>query len=118
MTLRRSPADDATVVVIGGGTMGAGIAEALIESIPCGDLCIVETDDSRAETTSNPTRAGLQRPVGAGIDSNTRPRARKHPSVGLPHTDGVARVVEAVRKDPALKCQIPAEASKTPTVNT
>ena len=111
MTLRRT-ADDATVVVIGGGTMGAGIAQTMVANLPAGNVYIVETDAARAEAASNRVRAGLERSFGTDSDAATRPQARLQSSVGMPDIDGVSFVVEAVHEDYELKCQILAEASK------
>lgn len=103
-----------TVVVIGGGTMGAGIAQQVLDSVPAAEVHLVDRDERSVAAGRERVRDGLLRGHRRADDPVAladAALARLSTSVGLP--DGVTPdlVVEAVPEDAALKAAILRDAS-------
>lgn len=96
-----------TVVVVGGGTMGAGIAQSMLEA--GASVVIVESGAARAEAARSRVADGLLRRFKDDVD----PEATAAPllerldvSDGLPPTSEAVLVIEAVPEDAALKADV------------
>lgn len=104
-----------TVVVIGGGTMGAGIAQQVLDSVPGARVRLVDRDEHSVAAGRGRVRDGLLR----GHRRADDPAAvadgaldRLSTSVGLPSGVTPDLVVEAVPEDAALKAAILRDASE------
>jgi 3-hydroxybutyryl-CoA dehydrogenase len=96
---------DVDVVVVGGGTMGAGIAQCLVEA--GATVAITESDDERAATARDRVEDGLRRRF--KDDANRvvpEVLSRLSARTGLPAGASPALVIEAVPEDPDLKAAI------------
>jgi 3-hydroxyacyl-CoA dehydrogenase len=100
--------------VIGGGTMGAGIAAALIEAdLP---VIIVERDEAAVATAIGRVRALWQRQLKSGkLDEKTASdrRLRLSGTTELTRIENVDLVIEAVFEDMAVKCELFQRLGKT-----
>jgi 3-hydroxybutyryl-CoA dehydrogenase len=101
------------VVVIGGGTMGAGIAQCLLEA--GATVTLTESDAERAAAARARVEAGLRRRFKTEADAMVPATlARLHTHVGLPASpDGSPElVIEAVPEDVDLKAAVLADAER------
>jgi 3-hydroxybutyryl-CoA dehydrogenase len=101
------------VVVIGGGTMGAGIAQCLVEA--GATVALTESDEERAAAARARVEEGLRRRFKNQADAKVPARiARLRTHAGLPDpTDGLPElVIEAVPEDVDLKAAILADAER------
>lgn len=96
-----------TVVVVGGGTMGAGIAQSMLEA--GASVVIVESGAERADAAHARVADGLRR----RFKNDADPEAAAAPllerldvSAGLPSTSDAVLVIEAVPEDAALKAEV------------
>jgi 3-hydroxybutyryl-CoA dehydrogenase len=96
-----------TVVVIGGGTMGAGIAQSMLET--GAHLVVVESGAERAAAARQRVADGLHRRF-KGEDDPAAAAAplleRLTTADGLPATTAAALVIEAVPEDRELKADV------------
>lgn len=96
--------DVARVGVVGGGTMGQGIARAFLAvDLP---VVLVERDQEALTTALDRTRAGIDRQVGSGRLSQEQADARKAALSGTVDHAGLTGcdlVIEAVFEDMAVK---------------
>lgn len=104
------------VVVVGGGTMGAGIAQSLLAAGAV--VTLVESDDEKVAAAYGRVETGLRRQFKREADPEVfvaEAAGRLTMSVGLPDGDGGGRpdlVIEAVFEDAALKRQILGDCEK------
>jgi 3-hydroxybutyryl-CoA dehydrogenase len=96
--------------VIGGGTMGAGIAQVLLEA-GC-EVVLVEADADAAERARGRVNDGLARRKGVGADEVAARAGRLQTVVGLGERLDVELVVEAIPEIPDLKRGLLAGAEK------
>ncbi len=96
-----------TVVVVGGGTMGAGIAQSMLEA--GASVVIVESGAERADAAHARVADGLRR----RFKNDADPEAAAAPllerlevSAGLPSTSDAVLVIEAVPEEAALKTDV------------
>jgi 3-hydroxybutyryl-CoA dehydrogenase len=102
----RAIEDDADAVVIGGGTMGAGIAQVLLDALPHGTVHVVERDAGAAEQAAARVRQGLGLQHKRTDDPDALVRAameRLAVDVGIERGGSPALVVEAVPEDVEMK---------------
>jgi 3-hydroxybutyryl-CoA dehydrogenase len=96
-----------TVVVIGGGTMGAGIAQSLLEV--GATVLLVESSAEYAETALGRVREGLARRHRKADDPDAavaRALAGLRVTVGTEPAPDAELVIEAVPEDEALKTRV------------
>lgn len=96
-----------TVVVVGGGTMGTGIAQSMLEA--GAHVVVVESGIERADAAGARVADGLQRRFknDADPEATVAPLlARFDVSDRLPSTREAALVIEAVPEDAALKADV------------
>jgi 3-hydroxybutyryl-CoA dehydrogenase len=96
--------------VIGGGTMGAGIAQVLLEA-GC-EVVVVEADDVAAERARTRVADGLRRRKGADPAEIDARAGRLRTATGLDGPLDVELVVEAIPEIPAAKRDLLAAAEK------
>jgi len=96
--------------VIGGGTMGAGIAQVLLEA-GC-EVVVVEADDDAADRARGRIADGLARRKDAGPDEVEARLGRLRTVTGLDAPLDVELVVEAIPEIPAAKRDLLAAAEK------
>ena len=96
--------------VIGGGTMGAGIAQVLLEA-GC-DVVVVEADAAAAERAQARIAEGLARRKDAAPEELEARRARLRAVTGLTEPLDVDLVVEAIPELPDAKRDLLAAAEK------
>src|SRR5205085_6045686 len=96
--------------VIGGGTMGAGIAQVLLEA-GC-EVTVVEADTGAAERAGARIADGLARRKGVDPAEVDARRRRLHAVTGLDGPLDVELVVEAIPEIPAAKRELLAAAEK------
>ena len=96
--------------MIGGGTMGAGIAQVLLEA-GC-DVTVVEADAGAAERAEARIADGLARRKGVDPAEVEARRARLRAVIGLDGPLDVELVVEAIPEIPAAKRDLLAAAEK------
>jgi len=96
--------------VIGGGTMGAGIAQVLLEA-GC-DVVVVEADDTAAERARARIAEGLGRRKDATPEEIEARIARLRTATGLADALDVDLVVEAIPELPEAKRDLLAAAEK------
>ena len=95
----------AAVGVVGGGTMGVGIAHAFAAAGET--VVLVEADPSRAEAAFAAVETTLRRAAALGHSENTDGAvSRVSATADRGELAGVSLVVEAVPEDRSLKCQI------------
>jgi 3-hydroxybutyryl-CoA dehydrogenase len=88
---------DDVVIVVGGGTMGAGIAQAMLGIV--GHVTVAEADLAAGEAALGRVRAGLERLFRHDDDPESEvvaSMARLDVSIGLPADADPALVIEAV----------------------
>jgi 3-hydroxybutyryl-CoA dehydrogenase len=96
-----------TVVVVGGGTMGAGIAQSMLEA--GASVVIVESGAARAEAARSRVADGLLRRFKDDVDPEVTAAPlleRLDVADGLPSTSEAVLVIEAVPEDAALKADV------------
>ncbi len=96
-----------TVVIVGGGTMGAGIAQSMLEA--GASAVIVESGAERAEAARSRVADGLRRRFkhDADPDATAAPLLdRLDVSDGLAATTDAVLVIEAVPEDAELKARV------------
>jgi 3-hydroxybutyryl-CoA dehydrogenase len=99
------------VVVVGGGTMGAGIAQCLLEA--GASVALVEAGNERATAAHERVDAGLRRRFKAEADEVVPGLlARLDARDGLPAGALPSLVIEAVPEDPDLKAAILIDAER------
>jgi 3-hydroxybutyryl-CoA dehydrogenase len=98
------------VVVVGGGTMGAGIAQCLLEA--GATVAIIESDAARATAAHDRVAAGLRRRFKDDVDRVVQLLTRLEAGDALPLDASPDLVIEAVPEDPDLKVAILAEAER------
>ncbi|MGH9108709.1 MAG: 3-hydroxyacyl-CoA dehydrogenase family protein, partial [Acidimicrobiales bacterium] len=91
-------APSGSVLVVGGGTMGAGIAQSLAQAGVVVRIC--EVSDEAAATARRRVEQGLERAKDGGALS------RLAVSVGIEGSTDIALAIEAVPEDLALKRQV------------
>ena len=96
--------------VIGGGTMGAGIAQVLLEA-GC-EVVVVEADEEAAERARARVVEGLGRRKDAGHEQIAARTARLRATSGLDAPLDVELVVEAIPEFPDAKRELLAAAEK------
>jgi 3-hydroxybutyryl-CoA dehydrogenase len=101
---------DGRAAVIGGGTMGAGIAQVLLEA-GC-DVVVVEADADAAERARARVAEGLGRRKGAAPTEIEARTARLRAVTGLTEPLDVELVVEAIPEFPDAKRDLLAAAEK------
>jgi hypothetical protein len=85
------------VAIVGGGVMGAGIAEVCARADF--DVTVIEASDGRAERTSDAIERSLHRAVGAGkLDAEAAEVAKRHVAVSAELADaaGAEAGIEAI----------------------
>src|SRR5215207_5220239 len=95
------------VVVVGGGTMGAGIAQSLLEAEAL--VVLVENDHEKVAAAFSRVEKGLRQRYKREADTEVyvaESAGRLTMSVGLPEGVEADLVVEAVFEDPKLKSEI------------
>jgi 3-hydroxybutyryl-CoA dehydrogenase len=102
--------DGGRAAVIGGGTMGAGIAQVLLEA-GC-EVVVVEADDVAAERARTRVADGLRRRKGADPAEIDARAGRLRTATGLDGPLDVELVVEAIPEIPAAKRDLLAAAEK------
>lgn len=90
-----------SVLVVGGGTMGAGIAQSLVQAGVA--VTLSEVSEAAAAAAGERVAAGLAR---AGQPEAT---SRLDLVVGIPARPGASLVIEAVPEDAVLKSQVLAQ---------
>jgi 3-hydroxybutyryl-CoA dehydrogenase len=103
-------ADGGRAAVIGGGTMGAGIAQVLLEA-GC-EVVVVEADADAAERARARIGDGLKRRKGVDPAEVETRAARLRTAAGLDGPLDVDLVVEAIPEIPAAKRDLLAAAEK------
>jgi 3-hydroxybutyryl-CoA dehydrogenase len=96
-----------TVVVVGGGTMGAGIAQSMLEA--GASVVIVESGAARAEAARSRVADGLLRRFKDDVDPEVTAAPlleRLDVADGLPSTSEAVLVIEAVPEDAVLKADV------------
>jgi len=96
--------------VIGGGTMGAGIAQVLLEA-GC-DVVVIEADADAAERARARIVEGLRRRKGAAAEEIDARAGRLRAVTGLAEPLDVELVVEAIPEIPGAKLDLLAAAEK------
>jgi 3-hydroxybutyryl-CoA dehydrogenase len=99
-----------TVVVVGGGTMGAGIAQAMLGV--AGRVTVVEADPAACEAALERVRAGLARQFKRADDPEAavaESLARLDVSIGVPAGGDAALAIEAVPESVDLKRSVLAD---------
>lgn len=115
MTTTATGGEPAAATVIGGGTMGVGIAQVLLGASGVDAVHLVESDEDALQRAVGRVREGLQRQHRKADDASTLVEAameRLRPRVGIPSDVPVDLVVEAVPEDFSLKAAVLADASR------
>ena len=105
----------AATAVIGGGTMGAGIAQVLLGTIGVSLVQLIESDDESLTRAVDRVRHGLERQHRKADDSETlvdTAMRRLLPRVGIGSDASVDLVIEAVPEVTSLKATVLADASQ------
>ena len=98
------------VVVVGGGTMGAGIAQCLLEA--GATVALTESDGERATAARDRVAAGLGRRFKDDADRVSELLTRLTTGDALPDGASPDLVIEAVPENPDLKAAILADAER------
>lgn len=102
------------VVVVGGGTMGAGIAQLVLDTVPEARVHLVDRDAASMDAASGRVRDGLRLRHKRAKDPEAladRFLQRLVPTVCLPAGVAADLVVEAVPEDLSLKAAVLSQAS-------
>jgi len=95
------------VAIVGGGTMGAGIAEVCARADI--DVTVIEATEERAGPTSDAIERSLQRAVGAGkLEAGAAEAAKQHVAVSADLADvaGADAAIEAITEDEVQKREL------------
>ena len=102
-----APNEIGRVAIVGGGVMGAGIAEVCARADI--DVTVIELNEERAGRTSDAITGSLHRAVGAGkLDAEAAEAAKRHVTVSADLADaaGADAAIEAITEDEPQKREL------------
>src|SRR5215218_6333339 len=102
-----APEEIGRVAIVGGGVMGAGIAEVCARADI--DVTVIEASQERAGRTSDAIERSLHRAVGAGkLDAEAADAAKGRLAVSADLADaaGADAAIEAITEDEGLKREL------------
>jgi 3-hydroxybutyryl-CoA dehydrogenase len=102
-----APNEIGRVAIVGGGVMGAGIAEVCARARI--EVTVIEASEERAGRTSDAIERSLHRAVGAGkLEAEAAEAAKRHVAVSAELADsaGSDAAIEAITEDEAQKREL------------